>query len=92
VLWLLHHSRFALTCRWFVDQLCHPNSHIMIPCNAHSYACYALQIPLAKKLETCGGFGVSSSEYLGYAEKNVRVGRERGVASALIFGTVQIAR
>ena len=29
-----------------------------------------LQIPLAKKLETCGVFGVSSSEYLGYAEAN----------------------
>ena len=27
-------------------------------------------IPLAKKLETCGVFGVSSTEYLGYAEEN----------------------
>ena len=27
-------------------------------------------IPLARKLETCGVFGVSSSEYLGYAENN----------------------
>jgi len=27
-------------------------------------------IPLARKLETCGIFGVSSSEYLGYAENN----------------------
>lgn len=27
-------------------------------------------IPLAKKLETCGVFGVSSHEYLGYAEAN----------------------
>ena len=27
-------------------------------------------IPLAKKLETCGVFGVSSHEYLSYAEAN----------------------
>ena len=27
-------------------------------------------IPLAKKLETCGVFGVSSTEYLSYAEAN----------------------
>lgn len=28
------------------------------------------QIPLAKKLESCGVFGVSSDEYLGYAVSN----------------------
>ena len=27
-------------------------------------------IPLAKKLKDCGVFGVSSDEYLNYAEKN----------------------
>lgn len=27
-------------------------------------------IPLAKKLDTCGVFGVSSDEYLNYAQKN----------------------
>jgi hypothetical protein len=33
-------------------------------------------IPLAKKLEECGVFGVSSDEYLGYAKRN----REEWVA------------
>ena len=35
-------------------------------------------IPLAKKLETCGVFGVSSHEYLGYAEANRSEWEERG--------------
>ncbi|CAB9515757.1 Guanylate cyclase [Seminavis robusta] len=35
-------------------------------------------IPLAKKLETCGVFGVSSSEYLGYAEANRKEWVDKG--------------
>ena len=35
-------------------------------------------IPLAKKLETCGVFGVSSHEYLGYAEANRNEWEQRG--------------
>lgn len=37
-----------------------------------------LQIPLAKKLETCGIFGVSSDEYLNYAQQNRAEWEERG--------------
>ena len=37
-------------------------------------------IPLAKKLETCGVFGVSSMEYLGYAEGNRREWERKGEA------------
>lgn len=35
-------------------------------------------IPLAKKLKQCGVFGVSSDEYLNYAEKNRREWELRG--------------
>ena len=35
-------------------------------------------IPLAKKLKDCGVFGVSSDEYLNYAEKNRQEWEERG--------------
>lgn len=35
-------------------------------------------IPLAKKLETCGVFGVSSHEYLSYAEANRKEWEEKG--------------
>jgi hypothetical protein len=35
-------------------------------------------IPLAKKLKDCGVFGVSSYEYLNYAEKNRREWEMRG--------------
>ena len=35
-------------------------------------------IPLAKKLETCGVFGVSSDEYLNYAEANRREWEAKG--------------
>ena len=35
-------------------------------------------IPLAKKLETCGVFGVSSHEYLSYAQANRREWEARG--------------
>jgi hypothetical protein len=35
-------------------------------------------IPLAKKLKECGVFGVSSAEYLDYAEKNRKEWEERG--------------
>jgi hypothetical protein len=35
-------------------------------------------IPLAKKLETCGVFGVSSMEYLSYAEANRREWERKG--------------
>ena len=35
-------------------------------------------IPLAKKLKDCGVFGVSSDEYLNYAEKNRKEWEERG--------------
>jgi hypothetical protein len=35
-------------------------------------------IPLAKKLKNCGVFGVSSDEYLMYAEKNRQEWSERG--------------
>ena len=35
-------------------------------------------IPLAKKLKDCGVFGVSSDEYLNYAEKNRNEWEQRG--------------
>jgi hypothetical protein len=35
-------------------------------------------IPLAKKLKECGVFGVSSDEYLTYAENNFEEWKERG--------------
>jgi hypothetical protein len=35
-------------------------------------------IPLARKLETCGVFGVSSHELLGYASQNLEEWKERG--------------
>ena len=35
-------------------------------------------IPLAKKLKECGVFGVSSDEYLNYAENNCAEWKERG--------------
>jgi hypothetical protein len=35
-------------------------------------------IPLAKKLKDCGVFGVSSGEYLQYAEQNRREWESRG--------------
>jgi hypothetical protein len=35
-------------------------------------------IPLAKKLKDCGVFGVSSDEYLNYAERNRKEWEERG--------------
>jgi hypothetical protein len=35
-------------------------------------------IPLAKKLRDCGVFGVSSDEYLNYAEKNRVEWEQRG--------------
>jgi len=35
-------------------------------------------IPLAKKLKDCGVFGVSSDEYLSYAEKNRQEWKDRG--------------
>ena len=37
-------------------------------------------IPLAKKLETCGVFGVSSDEYLNYAQHNREEWVEKGEA------------
>ena len=37
-------------------------------------------IPLAKKLKDCGVFGVSSAEYLRYAEQNRKEWEERGEA------------
>jgi hypothetical protein len=36
-------------------------------------------IPLAKKLRECGVFGVSSDEYLNYAEKNRQEWEARGM-------------
>jgi hypothetical protein len=35
-------------------------------------------IPLAKKLKDCGVFGVSSDEYLNYAQRNRKEWEERG--------------
>lgn len=35
-------------------------------------------IPLAKKLKDCGVFGVSSDEYLSYAEKNCKEWKHKG--------------
>lgn len=35
-------------------------------------------IPLAKKLETCGVFGVSSDEFLNYAEENRKEWAQKG--------------
>jgi hypothetical protein len=35
-------------------------------------------IPLAKKLDECGVFGVSSNEYLNYAMKNRQEWKEKG--------------
>lgn len=37
-------------------------------------------IPLAKKLDACGVFGVSSHEYLNYAEQNRKEWATRGQA------------
>jgi len=37
-------------------------------------------IPLAKKLKNCGAFGVSSDEYLNYAEKNRKEWESKGEA------------
>ena len=45
-------------------------------------------IPLAKKLETCGVFGVSSHEYLGYARNN----REEWVAKGKDLVEVYLER
>ena len=36
-------------------------------------------IPLAKKLKDCGIFGVSSDEYLNYAEKNRQEWEKKGL-------------
>lgn len=39
--------------------------------NASNHSIFLLlQVPLARKLETCGVFGVSSDEYLNYALAN----------------------
>jgi hypothetical protein len=35
-------------------------------------------IPLAKKLKECGVFGVSSDEYLNYAQDNLREWKAKG--------------
>ena len=35
-------------------------------------------IPLAKKLSDCGVFGVSSDEYLNYAEQNLEIWEAQG--------------
>lgn len=40
------------------------------------FDCYV--IPLAKKLADCGVFGVASSEFLGYAERNRQEWQDRG--------------
>ena len=37
-------------------------------------------IPLARKLKECGVFGVSSDEYLMYAEANRREWKKKGMA------------
>jgi hypothetical protein len=37
-----------------------------------------LKIPLAKKLSDCGVFGVSSDEYLNYAQNNLRLWERKG--------------
>jgi hypothetical protein len=42
-----------------------------------------LKIPLAKKLKECGVFGVSSDEYLNYAEKNLAEWTSKGEAVTL---------
>ena len=44
-------------------------------CSTYSYNLHCLRsiqyvIPLAKKLKECGVFGVSSDEYLNYAQRN----------------------
>jgi hypothetical protein len=41
-----------------------------IKSNVLSPICFVLKIPLAKKLQECGVFGVSSDEYLNYAMQN----------------------
>lgn len=35
-------------------------------------------IPLAEKLKTCGVFGVSSDEYLNYAQNNLQIWESKG--------------
>jgi len=44
-------------------------------------------IPLAKKLKECGVFGVSSDEYLTYAEQNRAEWEQRG--EEILHGLVQ---
>lgn len=51
----------------FAYGTCHP--HLLLLPRQHS---------LAKKLESCGVFGVSSYEYLGNAQKNREAGVLRG--------------
>ena len=50
----------------------------------HSFFDYYI-IPLAKKLKTCGVFGVSSAEYLLYAEENRREWSEKGEALVMEY-------
>lgn len=47
-------------------------------------------IPLTKKLQECGVFGVSSGEYLGYAQKNRQEWEERG--EEVVAGMIKQAR
>ena len=47
-------------------------------------------IPLAKKLRDCGVFGVSSDEYLGYAERNREEWEMRG--PSVVEGMVERIR
>merc|ERR1712146_616758 len=46
-------------------------------------------IPLAKKLETCGVFGVSSDEFLIYAKENREEWVRRGEDLVQLFGEIQ---
>lgn len=52
-------------------------SHLLLSYHA---LCCTYSIPLAKKLRDCGVFGVSSDEYLGYAERNREEWEMRGQA------------
>ena len=62
----------------------------------HTFLCYIQGelgffdfyiIPLAKKLRDCGVFGVSSDEYLGYAERNREEWEMRG--SSVVEGMLE---
>ena len=69
------YSPFEMTSR--IVLACSGTDHSSI-CGSSSSFFEIPVIPLAKKLETCGVFGVSSDEYLNYAEQNRREWVDKG--------------